>query len=228
MAIQVAGEQYYELDGQLSEIKRQLRQPAGYPFDPMQLKVALQNAIEGKFGKMRKQSWLSVVATFNLDAVDGKPTQKCFVDKKRYYYRDDDFDNQLPANQPRADGCVISTLGSSRNWTFAEAATTVLDIGAGTDTALLGKLLIEHGHTMTLAQAEKMVEKTEDGEKTGMCTDGYGNFAFVETGNSEDPVSVARVGRAGRWSAYVGRLGGGGRWCADGRLLVRNLDTSKL
>lgn len=47
MAIPVAGELYYELDGQLCEIKRQLRQPAGYPFDPTQLRVALQNAIAG-------------------------------------------------------------------------------------------------------------------------------------------------------------------------------------
>lgn len=46
----VAGEMYYGLDGQLHEIKRQLRQPGGYPHDPELLKAALQNAIEGKFG----------------------------------------------------------------------------------------------------------------------------------------------------------------------------------
>lgn len=46
----VAGEQYYELDGQLLEIKRQLRQSSGYPFNPYQLKLHLQDAIEGKFG----------------------------------------------------------------------------------------------------------------------------------------------------------------------------------
>lgn len=40
---------YYELDGQLSEIKRQLRQPTGYPFDVEGLKAALQSIIEGRF-----------------------------------------------------------------------------------------------------------------------------------------------------------------------------------
>lgn len=50
MAVQVAGELYYDLDGQLTEIKRQLRQPNGYPFDPSALKNALQDAIEGRFG----------------------------------------------------------------------------------------------------------------------------------------------------------------------------------
>ena len=50
MASKVAGELYYDIDGQLSEIKRQLRQPNGYPFDPRILKLHLQDAIEGRFG----------------------------------------------------------------------------------------------------------------------------------------------------------------------------------
>ena len=53
MAIHVAGEQYYDLDGQLAEIKRQLRQPSGYPFDPNQLKVALQDAIDSHRSEVR-------------------------------------------------------------------------------------------------------------------------------------------------------------------------------
>lgn len=49
MAQRVAGDLYYDLDGQLNEIKRQLRQNSGYPFDPMALKRHLQKAVEGKF-----------------------------------------------------------------------------------------------------------------------------------------------------------------------------------
>ena len=49
MAEKVTGDQYYELDGQLSEIKRQLRQLNGYSFSIETLKVSLQNIIEGKF-----------------------------------------------------------------------------------------------------------------------------------------------------------------------------------
>src|SRR3989338_2612496 len=49
MAVIVAGDQYEGLDGQLSEIKRQLRQKGGYPYDPGQLKLALQAIIEGRF-----------------------------------------------------------------------------------------------------------------------------------------------------------------------------------
>ncbi|MFA6132048.1 MAG: hypothetical protein WC702_03235 [Patescibacteria group bacterium] len=49
MAPIVTGEQYYDLDGQLTEIKRQLRQRGGYPFSPAQLSLALQAIIEGRF-----------------------------------------------------------------------------------------------------------------------------------------------------------------------------------
>ncbi|EKD46615.1 MAG: hypothetical protein ACD_67C00147G0002 [uncultured bacterium] len=49
MAHRVAGEQYYDLDGQLLEIKRQLRQRAGYPYDPNELRKHLQSIITGKF-----------------------------------------------------------------------------------------------------------------------------------------------------------------------------------
>ena len=178
----------------------------------------------------KSTAMFSVIATTNLGAVAGKPTKKCFVVGKRYYHRDRDFDNWLQANQPNADPCAIATLAPAKDWMFVEAAATVLGIGAGTDTVLLGKALIENGHTMTLAQAEEMVEKTERDEKTGMLTDGYANFFFVETGDEKNPVSVAHVSRDdSRWSAYVFRLVRGYRCYAARRLLVRNLsDASKL
>jgi hypothetical protein len=49
MAQRVASDLYFDLDGQLSEIKRQLRQPSGYPFNPLKLARALQDIVEGKF-----------------------------------------------------------------------------------------------------------------------------------------------------------------------------------
>ena len=45
----VEGDMYRELDGQLHEIKSQLRQPSGYPFDPDLLRANLQHIIEGRF-----------------------------------------------------------------------------------------------------------------------------------------------------------------------------------
>ena len=104
-----------------------------------------------------------------------------------------------------------------------------MGMGERTPTKPLGSLLIERGHTMTLVQVENMVGRTENGEATGMRTDGYANFFFVETSNEDDPVSVADVLRDGsRWGANVDRLGRGGRWRVGFRLLVRNLDASRL
>jgi hypothetical protein len=48
MAEKVAGEMYEGITGQLFEIGRQLRQKNGYPYDPVKLKSALQDIIEGK------------------------------------------------------------------------------------------------------------------------------------------------------------------------------------
>ena len=45
----VAGELYESITGQLFEIGRQLRQPSGYPYNPAELRKALQDAIEGRF-----------------------------------------------------------------------------------------------------------------------------------------------------------------------------------
>ena len=168
---------------------------------------------------------LSIIATTQLGAVAGKLTRKCFVGQRwRKGGRDKDFDNWLSANQSSAEKCAISTLAPSRDWMFEEGAATILGIGVGTDIVLLGKALIENDHTMTLVQAEEMVEKTESGEKkTGMRTDGWGNWFFVETGDPETPVSVGDVRRGGRdWYARVYRLDNGNRWNADNRLFVRN------
>ncbi len=190
--------------------------------------MATKVEIEGIFGEMRKQPLLSVVATTNLGAVVNKKTTKCFL-RPRYTYRDNDFDNWLPANQPKADACAIATLAPSRCWRFAESVAAILGIGAGTDISLLGKLLVEHGYTMTLVQVEEMVEKTENGVKTEMRVDGYGNFFFAETGNPRNPVSVGRVYCSGcAWRARAYSFGAGLHWLADDHLLVRNCGTSKL
>lgn len=67
----VAGDLYWKLDGQLWEIKRQLRQSGGYPFDPAALKRHLHTAIEGKFAVIGHESkqW-SVWRTMRIGTPD--------------------------------------------------------------------------------------------------------------------------------------------------------------
>lgn len=52
MANKVEGEKYYKIDGQLLEIKRQLRQENGYPFVVDELIRCLQDVIEGNFKRV--------------------------------------------------------------------------------------------------------------------------------------------------------------------------------
>jgi hypothetical protein len=49
MATIVTGDRYFELEGKLGEIRRQLRQERGYPFSLDQLDRALQAIVEGRF-----------------------------------------------------------------------------------------------------------------------------------------------------------------------------------
>ncbi len=237
MAIRVAGELYESITGQLFEIGRQLRQPNGYPFDPQLLKVALQNAIEGNVGDVpkkkpeKKAPFFSILATTNLGAIAGKKTNECFTNRRRYARRDGDLCNGLPWDQSSADASVISTLAAvSKDWTFVEVACALPGVEQTTDIVQLSRSLIACGYTMTLAQAEEMVEATERDEKTGMLTHGGGNFFFIKTTDPKYRVSVGSVVRGARtWFAYVDWLVRVTCWsAADNRLLVRNLDASKL
>lgn len=62
MATKVADGLYESITGRLFEIWRQLQQPNGYPFDPLELDRALQALIEGRF-----QSGSLAISAFDRD-----------------------------------------------------------------------------------------------------------------------------------------------------------------
>lgn len=171
---------------------------------------------------------LSVIVTTNLGPVGSKKTVKCFIGS-RWAYRDNDFDKWLAKNQSGAEACAVTTLVLSKEWVFIEAVRALPDAPQTNDVIELGNWLIRSGYTLKPQQVEDRVEATERGESTGLRTNSYGNFFFVETGDRTNPVSVGFVNRDGRgWGAFVYRLGDGLHWHAGSRLLVCNLDTSKL
>lgn len=81
MAQQVSPAMYYELDGQLSEIKRQIRQPAGYPFDANELKDALQSIIEGRF-KARNTNTFPIWRTITIGGVSRDKLMRWLLDDR--------------------------------------------------------------------------------------------------------------------------------------------------
>lgn len=55
MATIVKGDLYEAIDGKLHEIKRQVRQSGGYPYEPERLDLALQAIVEGRFEEIVRQ-----------------------------------------------------------------------------------------------------------------------------------------------------------------------------
>jgi len=54
----ISSNQYRDIDGKLFEIKRQLRQQSGYPFEANDLENFLQCAVEGSFYKNVGNKWI--------------------------------------------------------------------------------------------------------------------------------------------------------------------------
>ncbi len=175
-----------------------------------------------------KPPTLVLVKTTSFGDIEGKKIGKCFTGK-RWDYRDGDIDRWLPAQQPAQAACSagIYQLQNPQGTILREMAAAALKVGPGTALDLLAKALKEQGLTFMLPAIEQMVERQEDGEDTGLRTDGYANLFFVE--NSDGSVSVLYVRRrGGRWDASVRRLGGDGGWRAGRRLLLRNSDAVSL
>jgi len=169
------------------------------------------------------------VATTELGAVGAKRTEECLTGP-RWNCRDKTLIRQFPVNQPKRDACVITTLAPSYAWTFAEAAVAVVGLRADANIGpgLLGEFLIKYRKTLTLAQVEKMAEGTmamRDDEYAAMRVDGLTNFAFVETGNKNNPVAVIGVCRRAfrTWNARVREFIDGSVQINGDRLIVPNL-----
>lgn len=229
MAIKVAGDQYYDIDGQLTEIKRQLRQKSGYPFDASLLKDSLQKVVEGKFGDMKPPSLFSLIATTNLDAVPGKLTQECFVDWK---YRDLYMKNQpqsfrLPLSQATTGACVITTLAIGKDVTLDELTSRLLGICICRGNKYVSKIIRRYRYTVTLPQIEKMVLDGTLRQSIGIRDDTYGNFFFIENGHGN--ISFCRVYFYEDWGVHFDSgLHSYEHWKAGFRLFVPNLDASRL
>ena len=204
-----------------------------YEHNPEQILVALERGFvippEREVKKPAASTLtFSVVATTELGPVGGRETEKCFAEP-RYAPRDPDFRNWLPKEQAAAGGCVITALSPSQCWVFMSVVNFVLGTGVDTGTAELGKLLVKGGHLMTLVQAEEMVARTEQGEDTGLQTGVYGNFFFTKTSDPKNPVAVCRLSRDGRlWQDFIHRLDDGMRQASHSRILIPNLEASKL
>jgi len=199
MANIVKGEEYYNLDGQLAEIKRQLRQPNGYPFDPEKLKKHLQNAIEGEFGKVKTQNeYLSLISGSKeliLDAVDGSETLA--EAKDTFVWIDSDLKNWNTDHKgPATEKTPVLVYEMAKDAIFAQMF--------GSFSSDLRKLCL------TQHQIKNFVRK----HRNWLRSDGYATFFLFES-NGEFFVAYVLVDSVGlnvdvfRFErSYVWRAGG--------------------
>jgi hypothetical protein len=82
MATIVTGELYESIDSKLFEIKRQLRQKNGYPFNPNSLNLALQELIEGRFSSrpssiVKNQHGHYIITVTGLNLTGAEEITRC-------------------------------------------------------------------------------------------------------------------------------------------------------
>ena len=94
------------------------------------------------------------------------------------------------------------------------AARVLPNIEPTNNYTLLGNSLIAHNYTVKIEKAEEVVRISG----LNMA------YFFFETGNGREPVMMLSVGNICR-SSWLYRTG---RWSADSRILIKNLDASKL
>lgn len=202
----------------------------GWMQNPQALKrllAGLVPAVESS-AKVAKKTPFTMVVSTQVPAMAAKSTGGCL---KGYIwkYTKPDFDAWLPKNQQERSEQLVTVIRPEKTCTFIEFAQAVVGVTTN-DVKVLGDLLIQRGHTLTLTQAEHLAERTEAGETTGLRTDGCANFFFVETEKKDLLVAVGNVHRVGvgYWRAYAGMLGRNARWDVDHRFLLCNEHASKL
>ncbi len=190
--------------------------------------MATQYAVEEKpSSTIRTQSLFAPVGTTELPKLPSKPTDQCFSGPQ-YGLRSINLNRWLLSHQPETLGCVVTALTPTRVVTEAEWVAALLGVPVDTPMKLTTELLKERNHTMSLVQVEGMVERTQQGLRTGMPTDGWSSFFFVE--NKKDGVELTGIYRDEskmRWCLRFS-LNRDILWHCNHRLLVPNLDASKL
>jgi hypothetical protein len=178
----VAGDLYVDIDGQMWEIKRQLRQKEGYPYDPMRLVEHLQAAIEGslvdRHGQLfsteerRKPQLLELIGTVDIPAATTP-----FVVRQKFV-----------VNPKEGAPVRISFLGSDfREWFLGKTEEPATEATLRYATLRYAKLVkssvdgpilaeLDDKAETTLSQIYALMERQPYGEEGVLLTNGRVNI----------------------------------------------------
>ena len=173
MASKVAGELYESITGQLFEVGRQLRQPNGYPFNPNQLKQALQKVIEGKFdgtstatqSKPVEHGVLKAHGSATVGPLKKKFDPKEFFQNRTGLYLWDSFSNRILPNttvQKPTGKVKLTSFDLTRNAYDCEI-----------------KAELSAKHEVELWHIGKLIEGQPDGKDGPLLNNGYANIFYV-------------------------------------------------
>lgn len=120
----------------------------------------------------------------------------CFADKKIFECRDTDFDNLLPTTLPASKAASVSGY----ELTKYTKEKTLLKVGKG---------------FTNLKQMEDLILRTENGENTGLVTNGNANLFFLKIGATVFTVRAYRYSDG--WGVLLDRFSAGYEWDAEFR-----------
>lgn len=215
MATIVTSDQYVEVDGRLYEIKRQLRQKDGYPFNIARLAAALQALIEGRFDAIGGQfPSLTLVGTVVV-----RPMAK--------FSAMEFFNLNTKKNAPVAinhlgDNFTEWFLGKIEEGVGGEVALRYQTLNKGSlDTPIIAALGGETKAEMNLAVIADLMTKQAHGEEGTLITNGYANIFYVRNVNGVlCAVNVRWYG--GGWYVYAYSVSNPSEWRAGRRVFSRD------
>ncbi|MFZ2500590.1 MAG: hypothetical protein WAW90_01220 [Minisyncoccia bacterium] len=150
---------------------------------------------------MKAKDVFEIVGGITLGKFAEKLVKDCF-NGKLYAYCNADLADWFHGSQPGTDACTITALSLLKGVTFVELATALLGVSEDVSAVELSRLLIERDYTMSFAQIDATIEKTECRKKVPpmFTREEYSNLFFVETGDKDSPVVVVDAYRLGsRW-----------------------------
>jgi hypothetical protein len=218
-AIAVRSELHTQIDRQLEEIRRQLSDPKGYPFDPRSLQELLQLALDGQFDALDElpRKILDPIGTAVI-----APTPENFIANERF----------VLASGPEATIQVTAIGGNFRSWFLSKPERPEPTLGetrvrsnrlrkTTIDSLILNELGGEDKVETTLPQMYAMMLAQRNGEPGPLLNDGWYNIFYVRDVNGvlQAVINHWYVPQGG-WRLGADRIDGPCRWCAGDRIFT--------
>jgi hypothetical protein len=166
------------------------------------------------------------VIDMTIGPMDARPTSACLF-SSLWKNRPEEFGKWLLPDQPATSTCRLTVLDTRWPATYQDWAAALLQVRSYTREAELERLLLERGYTLSLPQAERLVQRADQWITSGLVLGEPGNFLL--TPNAVGGISVVNIRcDAQHWEPYLKGFSSEHPRVAGCRLIVVNLDEGTL